>query len=122
MENKRPIPDENEIEDLKERMEQYMGVIRTATDMSGLPPEMLVDFLGDEILRILEESGASKRERDQHIRELTSKMRKNRVPSIQENQPTHDSSRESNPDLVQNHRVRRSGVPNVCQRNTLHHV
>ena len=57
MENKRPIPDENEIEDLKEKMEQYMEVIRTATDMSGLPPEMIIDFLGDEILRILDESG-----------------------------------------------------------------
>ena len=98
MEGRKPKPDDGEtmtdgesIAELEEKMEQYMEVIRTATDISGLPPEMLRDFLGDEILRILEESGASKRERDQHIRELTSKMRKNRVPSIQENQPTHDS-------------------------------
>ena len=89
MENKRPIPDENEIEDLKEKMEQYMEVVRTATDMSGLPPEMIIDFLGDEILRILDESGASKRERDQHIRELTSKMRGNRGPNVRKNRPIH---------------------------------
>ena len=85
------MTDKENIAELEERMEQFMEVVRTATDMSGLPPEMLVDFLGDEILRILDESGASKRERDQHIRGLTSKMRGNRGPNVRKNRPRSDS-------------------------------
>ena len=100
MEGRKPKPDDGEtmtdgegIAELEEKMEQYMEVIRTATDISGLPPEMIIDFLGDEILRILDESGASKRDRDQHIRGLTSKMRGNRGPNVRKNRPRPDNTR-----------------------------
>ena len=113
------MTDKENIAELEERMEQFMEVVRTATDMSGLPPEMLVDFLGDEILRILDESGASKRERDQHIRELTSKMRGNRGPNVRMNRPRPDNTKRFQ---TRNHQVHRSYVQCVCQRSTSHHV
>lgn len=70
------------IAELNDQMEKYMGIIEAANDMETVPPQMKIDFLGDEILRLIQESGASKRERDQYIRELTSKMRDLRAPNV----------------------------------------
>ena len=124
MENKRPIPeDDREKHEEIQIAELTQRIIREIRTLEAEYPDNTYPLMYALAFIMVENGATSRMNLDGMTRSVKQFMdRIQREQDSNRNRANPDSSRESNPDLVQNHRVRRSGVPNVCQRNTLHHV